>query len=1404
MELRPPHASPPPPRAAQAHGEPGWRLRAERESTRIEGRAATDHALAVGDGEAEQDKFAGYVEELLAPRGEDADAGAVARSRRLDADSLWVQARSSAAAAAAAAAAGGGADAAAATRKYNLLLRALGAQGRFAEARSIAWREMDERGVPADAGTFSALLSGAARARDGAAIDRIWAAMRQQRSGACAAAAAAARAPAPFRTWFWLHECSREPVVSRSQPCIKPTNLRTLQVSVWSVAQDDRSNFNMYLQRAPRAASAQTGEPVSPPADTCEERSRTLPSAPTSGACGNAFPPHMHVLHRRACALSMFCAPGVTAAATGEPVSPREDTWGALLHALVRCERVDDALAAGAAMREAREPWNNYTYNTLLTGLVKQDRLDEAWAMYREMIGEEVERDVHVYTTMMRACALGREFERAMQLMDELEVRGLQPAQATFNALLRAAATSPLWMKAYGNMVDRLRGRMRGYGIPPSQETFQSLLACYGNHGDADGVQSVLAEMQAWALTQRALDPVEARAGLIRGPVRGPPRGVARMRTDASAKGHQQGALQAGEVPLQLGTGEGGAVAAMSQGEGGEVAALAGGWEGASALTVPTYNAVLSAYSGCMSVGEKMGTRPRYGSLPEHVEEMEKQRLAHRIIRISRRDRDRLEELRMATLDYDRDKEEAVTGKNRVPGKRVKFRGMTHVEDMRTEEAYEDYKALLAEAVAKHDARERGEPAPAAALTDGGEGARGERRVMRRGPDGALYRDWSAEATDVEELIEELRLEQQAGFSLAQRSEHVARLRPRSASDAPPSRPLRLPTAMALLSCVLLFENCQGAGGRGALLRPCGGDCVLAGCSPWWPSSDAIAEGGEDAEEYDSEDEDSDEDDEDDQQRRRRRYTEDDVAELAAQLRAEERGDYSHLDAEVELEVARDPRWRAMMDRLKRRQEMGDEFSDDDEDDDEADDDEDAEEVPGDSDDETSDAEQGGEAGEVLMLDADGNLVSKPAGDDDAFDLDDNAAAAPSGIDGGGSGDGAPLQQLSDDEILEKMALVKAAQRRPGGVTPADLARIFGPAPPADDASGALLAPPRLLSEGGEGGAQGGGEGEGDEAPWQRPADPLVAELEEVLGEDLGGEVAPPAAAAAAAEGEREAAVLAPWAGAPAKASSDDAIARLLAGEDMDIELEEDGRGGWDVVPESRRQRREAKVEVEVADDAPHGGSALMERPPDDPFFLNRMPLAERRRYISAYAEQAYDAAITAHGAPDRTLVNWMLKVHAEALQVDTALAFLEQEFPLRGIEPDRTTARVLVRMLCRARRPADAAALELRARGAWGVGVDPECLGMVLCEWSKRDDHERMAAVLDDFAAARVVPPEKWLAFTRRNALKARFAHPALPPDPAAWTREVKRPVRRRQEVRAVQSGMARRGVLGARSRIY
>jgi hypothetical protein len=43
---------------------------------------------------------------------------------------------------------------------------------------------------------------------------------------------------------------------------------------------------------------------------------------------------------------------------------------------------------------------------------------------------------------------------------------------------------------------------MQGYGIAPDSSTYQALLCCYGNHGDADGVARISAELQEYAEAQ--------------------------------------------------------------------------------------------------------------------------------------------------------------------------------------------------------------------------------------------------------------------------------------------------------------------------------------------------------------------------------------------------------------------------------------------------------------------------------------------------------------------------------------------------------------------------------------------------------------------------------------------------------------------------------------------------------------------------------------------------------------------------------------------------------------------------------------------------------------------------------------------------------------------------------------
>ncbi len=261
-------------------------------------------------------------------------------------------------------------------------------------------------------------------------------------------------------------------------------------------------------------------------------------------------------------------------------VKPSPHSWAALMLAYCRCGHLDAALSRKHAMRGEGLELDLVHYTTLLSGLVNEGRVDEAWELYLEMYQvNDLDPDVMTYTIMMKACAKRAEFERAMGLMDEMEAKQIVPTRHTFHGLLRAASRAPLWIKAYGGVVDSLVQKMQGYSIPKNETTFRLLLGCYGAHGDADGVNTILRELEQWEERRRR---------------RTSPRTYLR--------------------------------------------------------NCDTDKAIILAWAGCMSVGEVLGSKPRYGCLPQHIEADEKLKNEYRTVYVSRNACEELEELRVMSI----------------------------------------------------------------------------------------------------------------------------------------------------------------------------------------------------------------------------------------------------------------------------------------------------------------------------------------------------------------------------------------------------------------------------------------------------------------------------------------------------------------------------------------------------------------------------------------------------------------------------------------------------------------------------------------------------------------------------------------------------------------------------------
>jgi pentatricopeptide repeat protein len=249
------------------------------------------------------------------------------------------------------------------------------------------------------------------------------------------------------------------------------------------------------------------------------------------------------VLHGAAISGCMDASDEVWQLMQSKGETPSSHAWSARLLALCRNHLMDRAQREVQVMVASGQCLSIVHYTTLMNGYVGVGNVTEAWRWWRKMIQAGIEPDVMTYTVMLKACAKGGLFEKAMGLMEELEMRQLLPTRYTFNALLRATASAPLWIRAYGGVIEGVKMRMEGYDLPPNEDTFCALLECYGSGGDADGVRVTVEELLHWMSLRKSAKPL-----------------------------HEQ-----------------------------------------------TYRAILSAWAKCMSAGEVLGVKPRYGCLPEQA-----------------------------------------------------------------------------------------------------------------------------------------------------------------------------------------------------------------------------------------------------------------------------------------------------------------------------------------------------------------------------------------------------------------------------------------------------------------------------------------------------------------------------------------------------------------------------------------------------------------------------------------------------------------------------------------------------------------------------------------------------------------------------------------------------------------
>lgn len=70
-----------------------------------------------------------------------------------------------------------------------------------------------------------------------------------------------------------------------------------------------------------------------------------------------------------------------------------------------------------------------------------------AWRLWKDMIIWGVQPDAMAYNTMIKLCAETNQYEKAMTFLDDMDMDDHRPSRITMEALIKAAATAPQWIR---------------------------------------------------------------------------------------------------------------------------------------------------------------------------------------------------------------------------------------------------------------------------------------------------------------------------------------------------------------------------------------------------------------------------------------------------------------------------------------------------------------------------------------------------------------------------------------------------------------------------------------------------------------------------------------------------------------------------------------------------------------------------------------------------------------------------------------------------------------------------------------------------------------------------------------------------------------------------------------------
>eukprot|EP00920_Eleutheroschizon_duboscqi_P040379 GHVT01096729.1.p1 GENE.GHVT01096729.1~~GHVT01096729.1.p1 ORF type:complete len:1345 (+),score=160.00 GHVT01096729.1:469-4503(+) len=180
-------------------------------------------------------------------------------------------------------------------------------------------------------------------------------------------------------------------------------------------------------------------------------------------------------------------------------IVPTVKSYAALIHA----HAVTGDLTSGFALLRKLEDEgltpDCVVYTCLIDGLVTQKppRLDKAWRTFWDMrTWKAIEPDEVLFTVMIKACALRKEAEKALNILDEMRSLGQHPTHITYTELIHSCSKRSDFAKKCWDFYYQMKAEDMTIPI----EAFEHLLQACATIGSTSRARTVIRETGKAAL----------------------------------------------------------------------------------------------------------------------------------------------------------------------------------------------------------------------------------------------------------------------------------------------------------------------------------------------------------------------------------------------------------------------------------------------------------------------------------------------------------------------------------------------------------------------------------------------------------------------------------------------------------------------------------------------------------------------------------------------------------------------------------------------------------------------------------------------------------------------------------------------------------------------------------------